>query len=938
MEPPTSSEEIKQQKPNIPPGMKSCDKDLLEAAAQGNQRKVRSALTAGADIRCCDDIVRGTALHYAVANGHDKVVLMLLKAGVLLEEKNKEHDTALHVAVGCGQERIVRILLEAGADETVLGKEGKTILHVAASSGNERLLRRFLDDVTTNTEVADEHGETPLHDAAASGHESMVTMLLNAGALINAADKKGETPLHCAALEGHNDIVRLLLSKGAKKESADEEGATPLHFAVYRNCVDAALTLLEAGAEVNTKMLDGTTPLHYAAEKGYEHIITIVLKAGADKDAIDKDGNTPLSLAIKDNHRGAIRVLLEAGCNTELLDRHNATQLHVAVERGLEEVVRILLEANAQRNTALPSGATALHFAARRGFANIVTLLIRAGAYKESTTMLGETPLHEAAENGHEDCVRNLLDAGACIDPRNKFGQTPLMLGCKKGCISVIRELLSYAQTAVDTVDGHNHNALCCALQCAQLGGNLEGIRLLIKYGADISSQCQQINAVLKRHYEMVHAVVDRDLEELEKLLKDDPDLEELQEAFDYAVGQGEMDIVTRLLHYKITTRKAFNIVKIIVRRPFLSPKTREVYKDILALLLVRLPLHEQIAERPELNGALMEKISQMPLDLRERCYPTLEERLIGEVRLGVVDAIDKALRAGADPNARDFEGNTALWVALLTHKDPQHSMMMLLAAGADPMVTDIRGQRLIDRAATINNGPLVRQLFLAGVPASEKITHEYLPSEIVQCAALGKTNDMLKLLSERSSLLSRQEREEALLYAATQGHADTVKTLLTLTVSPLHAHAAVSRILLRRGISLSTAERYREIQRMLAESQMNRSHRVEEKQLLDAIKKGKMGRLKEALRSGADVNAEDNEGCSALTLAARYQNHEISDGMFTLLLQAGANPQNLLAEVAHRPNLVMLIAQALQQRAALGVLENQKGTGTKRTAGQALL
>ena len=48
--------------------------------------------------------------------------------------------------------------------------------------------------------------------AANSGHYDIVSLLIKAGAELNATDSKGSTALVYAAKNGHNDIVQLLLS------------------------------------------------------------------------------------------------------------------------------------------------------------------------------------------------------------------------------------------------------------------------------------------------------------------------------------------------------------------------------------------------------------------------------------------------------------------------------------------------------------------------------------------------------------------------------------------------------------------------------------------------------------------------------------------------------------------------------------------------------
>ena len=87
---------------------------------------------------------------------------------------------------------------------------------------------------------AREHGSfTPRHHGAASPDRKstpveIASMLLTAGADIEAKDDAGRTPLHWAAIRGRDDVAALLISHKAVVSATDGEGKTPLDWAIEK--------------------------------------------------------------------------------------------------------------------------------------------------------------------------------------------------------------------------------------------------------------------------------------------------------------------------------------------------------------------------------------------------------------------------------------------------------------------------------------------------------------------------------------------------------------------------------------------------------------------------------------------------------------------------------------------------------------------------------
>ncbi|RVD90439.1 uncharacterized protein DFL_001404 [Arthrobotrys flagrans] len=126
-------------------------------------------------------------------------------------------------------------------------------------------------------------------------------------------------------------------------------------------------------------------------------------------------------------------------------------------------------------------GLTGLHVAASIGFSQLVTALIKNG-HEEAIGIRDKffnTPLHLAAFLGRPNICEVLLNSGAKVDDGQDAGdQTPLAMAAYKGHCRVMIKLLDR---------GANPNALAegrPVINEAIVSGNLEAVQLLVEHGA----------------------------------------------------------------------------------------------------------------------------------------------------------------------------------------------------------------------------------------------------------------------------------------------------------------------------------------------------------------------------------------------------------------------------------------------------------------------
>ena len=203
-------------------------------------------------------------------------------------------------------------------------------------------------------------------------------------------------------------------------------------------------TLLKQHADVNAPQVDGMTALHWAAQHDDLETAKLLLKSGANAAATNRYGVTPLSLACANGNTELVELLLAAGADANTTLRGGETVLMTAARTGKVGPVRALLARGAKVDAKERRGQTALMWAAAEGHTAVVELLLKAGAdFRTPLADSGFTPLFFAVREGRTEVARVLLKAGADVNdtlqPRKttgkgaRAGTSPLMLAVENG-------------------------------------------------------------------------------------------------------------------------------------------------------------------------------------------------------------------------------------------------------------------------------------------------------------------------------------------------------------------------------------------------------------------------------------------------------------------------------------------------------------------------
>ncbi len=348
----------------------------------------------------CPDNLMSTLLSdlcAAAYNGNIPTLKELLAVQTLPEFLN-EFDatglTALSRATLGGQEKAVELLIAAKADvmkrdQVSVGCCSSPGPHTSAIPPPLTPLFPLLLLLLRVCLASSQSGDTALHYAAYCGFERLASLLLDAGADVNALGSDGCSPLAAAEEQEQAGMAALLRARGGSllRPAADAAAAAATSspapaaararmtvstgfpsalepglaarlatdaagYARLRDllCQSAFLGDLRAchelltvgGVDASAPDSEGSTALHKAAAGGSLPAILLLLGHGADVHAVDSLGHTPLHYAAYRGNTDAAHALLASGCSTSALNREGRTAEAVARMQGMWAVVRLL--------------------------------------------------------------------------------------------------------------------------------------------------------------------------------------------------------------------------------------------------------------------------------------------------------------------------------------------------------------------------------------------------------------------------------------------------------------------------------------------------------------------------------------------------------------------------------------------------------------------
>jgi hypothetical protein len=161
-----------------------------------------------------------TCMHAAAASGFTQLGKLLLDFWLnTASRKILPRLTRLHEGILAATKHH-HLIRDDPAVRTLLKEVGLPVKHafeLLDLDGDGDIEWCELVAVTGNNRVVtavDGDGNTPLHDAAEGGYLDFCTLLIKAGADVDAQNHAGETPLHCAISSKHQEVAAMLVTVG----------------------------------------------------------------------------------------------------------------------------------------------------------------------------------------------------------------------------------------------------------------------------------------------------------------------------------------------------------------------------------------------------------------------------------------------------------------------------------------------------------------------------------------------------------------------------------------------------------------------------------------------------------------------------------------------------------------------------------------------------
>ncbi len=504
--------------------------------------------------------------------------------------------------------------------------------------------------------------------------------------------------------------------------------------------------------------------------------------------------------------------------------------LHDAVDKGDIEQVKDLLLTGADVNAQDASLMIPLHWAVGRGYTEIIDLLIKKGSDIEKRDIHGRTPLHMAVQFGSIVGVQALMEVSD-FNAKDNYNRTPLLLAVRADNLAMVEILLSQKRIDVNVPDIENSTPLhFAATRCKET----RIMKLLLDHGANVNTQNKCKDTPLS-------LAIWRGATSMAKLLLSCENIvinyqgKGGKTPLHISAEKGLASIVSALLEKKAKV----DVVDDNGWTP-LHYALIKGHKDTFSSLLTH--------EHRNINDSIFQ-------DSKIGKGTTFLHFAVAE---GSLLAIKLLLDLSADVNCTDGAMNTPLhYAAKLGHMEIIES---LLNKGASKNVPNKKGMTPLYLALLNDHDQIAQFLLTAGVNVNELVNGKTMLHLATQ---YGHTKVAKKLLALKADVkIPVTDGKTAFDSAVKNGHDPLIALLSPVSAVNCQDSPKITPLKTLPVILPKTVEKQRNSQPI--------QEKTHDELLLDAAKEGNIVLIKDLLARGANINAQNKNGETALHTAIK--------------------------------------------------------------------
>lgn len=315
---------------------------------------------------------------------------------------------------------------------------------------------------------------------------------------VNAADEKGKRALHFVCEAGNLPAFQWLMEQQADLASTDADGNSCLHALLKaRSPLPVLTAALEKGIDKNRVNTKGQSAFMLAVQLGKKPVFEALLKAGADVNRPDAENFAPLARAVQLRRSDYANALISAGANVNAAPNH---ALGIAYDTNQLKLFEALAKAGANLNMAHEKSGLALVVEAiKKERVTFARFLIENSVNLNVADSEGNSPLVMVVKQTVPDLLPALLARGLSVETRDASGKTLMQISHQNIMARLTPARAKLFRALLDA--GANPNTLSASgrpmLFEQSESGRYTQVNDLLEKGADFNTRDKTGNLVI---------------------------------------------------------------------------------------------------------------------------------------------------------------------------------------------------------------------------------------------------------------------------------------------------------------------------------------------------------------------------------------------------------------------------------------------------------